>query len=100
MNIREFELGMEVKIICWGERPEHWSSEMDHWQGKIVTISNWDNGLDNDTFVYIEEDGGEWTWQTWDFELYNNLSKNNPNVLYRHHKNAEFFAKMREKHKF
>jgi len=98
LDISELEVGMEVRIICWDHKPEHWSMDMAEWQGEVVTISDCE-GDDNDTYVYIEEDEGEWTWQTWDFEPYSRLSRNNPNILYLNRKNHKFFNEMREKYK-
>jgi len=95
VDINDFEAGMTVRIIVWADRPEHWAEEMDDWQGEIVTISDYSLNSED---VFIEEDEGEWQWAPWDFEPLHTLEKNNPNVLYKNHKQEAFFAEWRTKY--
>ncbi len=96
MDIDDLEIGMIVKIIVWEDhRPEHWSGDMDEWQGAVVTISDYEHKSE---YVFIEEDEGEWQWFPWDFESCHVLSENNPNRLYKSHKEQAFFAKLRAKY--
>lgn len=89
MNITDLYVGMIVRIIEWSEgnsdedgynRPDHWTPEMDVWQGEIVTIS----GVETENeYVYTENDGGQWSWYPWDFEYHCDLTDHNPNMVYR-----------------
>jgi hypothetical protein len=94
MRFKDLEVGMLVVIIDFGgsdfDRPEHWSAEMDDWQGHTVTIADFD-----DEFVYIREDKGAWSWYPDDFDIHCNLKYNNPNISYRRHKSDRRFKKMR-----
>jgi len=95
VNIDDFEAGMAVRIIVWVDRPEHWAEEMDVWQGEIVTISDYSLNSED---VFIEEDGGEWQWTPWDFEPLHTLKEDDPNVLYKNHKQEAFFVELRAKY--
>ena len=81
MHFDELELDQVVRIIEWEhDRPDHWASEMDEWCGEVVTISDLITETEE---IYIMEDEGEWTWYASDFEPYQRLSEDNPNVRYR-----------------
>jgi len=96
MHYDDLQIGIKVKIIDFGgddaSRPEHWSSDMDEWQGAIVTIADFDN-----EYVYIKDDGGEWSWHWFDFELYCDLKPDNPNIIYRKHKSEKIVFNLRTK---
>lgn len=94
MQLEDISLGLKVKVISfdgYNNRPEHWSEEgeMDEWRGVVVTISDFDSD-----YVYLEEDGGEWSWSSSDFEPFYNLSDDNPNTLYRKHKMSEQMGRL------
>ena len=86
MRLNDLQIGMKVLTVDFGgdpyNRPEHWaeSGEMDEWQGMVVTIADIDR---SDEYVYIEEDGGEWSWYPWDFDPYCNLRFDDPNLSYK-----------------
>lgn len=93
MDIDELHVGQQVRVIIWeNSRPEHWSEEMDEWQGMIVTVSDLDHPSE---YVYIDDDDGQWTWHPWDFEDYHRIPKNNPNMVYRRYKHDEMMRKLR-----
>jgi len=98
MRFKDLEVGMTVVVIDFGDsdydRPEHWSPEMDEWQGAVVSIASFDS-----EYVYIAEDEGAWSWYSDDFNPYCNLKLDNPNILYRNHKRDRAIDKMREEWK-
>ena len=81
MNIDDLRKGMQLKVITWDDRPIHWTSsgEMDHWQGKVVTILDIYKA---DAIVYFEEDDHGWMWQPEDFEQLHPLKDDNPNITF------------------
>jgi len=95
MRFKDMQVDMLAVIIDFGgedsERPEHWSQEMDDWQGHTVTIAS----IDSD-YVYIEEDEGAWSWTPSDFDPYCNLKFDNPNIQYRRHKQDQRMEEMRK----
>lgn len=96
MVYNEIIAGIQVVIIDFGgkdsDRPKHWSSEMDEWQGAAVTISDCDG-----EYVYISEDEGEWSWLPSDFEPYSHLDFNDPNLSYKRRKIDKHFEKIKTK---
>lgn len=86
MLFEDLHTNMVVRIINYEEdgndRPDHWESDMDEWQGAVVTIAY----LEKDERVFIDEDEGEWQWYPWDFEFYDNLDFNDPNLTFKRHK--------------
>ena len=88
MELDELYEGLEVKITDWsesGERPDHWVAQMDEWIGETVTISKVST-IGRSNSIFIEEDQQEWQWYPWDFEPYEHLATDNPNIMYRAHK--------------
>ena len=70
--MRKYKIGDKVQIRTWLKRPSHWNSDgrMDHWQGKIVIIRDF-NGYND--YLIIEDrkerPGGKcgWVWEESDF---------------------------------
>jgi len=89
MDVDEIYPGQIVRIIEWEYRPEHWSEDMDGWQGEVVTIGK----IYDDEEIYIEDDSREWQWYPEDFEPYHMIPADNPNMRYKVHKHE---ARMRE----
>lgn len=89
MRVEDLHPGLRVRIINFddheGHRPDHWCDEgsMDEWQAEIVTIYSVEKESE---YVTIEEDDGSWQWYPWDFEPYDNLKKDDPNVQYKQQK--------------
>ena len=94
MNFDEIKCGMIVRVIDFGGvneyRPEHWSPDMDEWQGSAVTIADYDG-----EYVYIEDDESKWSWNAEDFEPYCTLDHNDPNLVYKRHRHDVFMRKVR-----
>jgi len=94
MNFSEMKCGLQVRVIDFGniheDRPEHWSPDMDEWQGVPVTISDCDGD-----YVYIEDDEGAWSWVPSDFESCCSLDRNNPNLVYKRRRNESFVKRIR-----
>jgi len=94
MNYNEIKCGLQVRIIDFNgvheERPEHWSTNMDEWQGVLVTIADYDG-----EYVYIEDDEGKWSWTPEDFENRYSLDHNDPNLVYKRHRSEIFVQRIR-----
>jgi hypothetical protein len=94
MRFKDLEVGMPVVVIEHGgdpDRPEHWSTDMDEWQGAVVTISDFDSD-----YVYIKEDEGAWSWYPDDFDPYCGLKSDNPNMQYKRRKQDRRMEDMRK----
>jgi hypothetical protein len=91
MEYEDLYKGMVVRIIEWDYRPDHWSTDMDEWQGEVVTIDS----LYEDGEVYIAEDEHAWQWFAEDFEFYHPIPADNPNRLYTVHKHNKWMEKIR-----
>lgn len=94
MHYDEMKCGLLVRVINFhsenGERPEHWSPDMDEWRDVPVTISECDGD-----YVYIEEDEGAWSWYPSDFQSYCSLDHNDPNLVYKRYRKEEFTKQLR-----
>jgi len=100
VNFEDLKVGMEVEIVIRDYRPEHWSEDMDKWQGEVVTIVDFDRSLSEGyDSVFIEEDEGAWEWASSDFEPYIVLLPSDPNIAYKVYKNDRLFMEMRKKYK-
>jgi hypothetical protein len=85
MELEDLTVGMEVRIISWDYRPDHWAEdgEMDEWRGEVVTIAE---VYEDSAEIFIEEDECHWQWYPEDFEPYVTVSKDDPNFLYQQNK--------------
>lgn len=83
MRTEDIDIGMDLEVLHWGERPEHWASngEMDYLCGQIVRVLE----LRDDKFFYFrDEDGEEYEWvlAASDVEPYMFLEASNPNRVF------------------
>ena len=103
MNYDEMFAGMKVVVWDWSEEyddpPDHWADGMDDYIGAVVTVSK----VLGNGGIHIFEDDGEWMWDPGDFDYYECLPYNNPNITFRRsvqQKKYEEMKKENERHKF
>jgi hypothetical protein len=83
MRMQDLIKGKVVRIRVQEYRPDYWNDggDMDEYMGAIVTVSKNDGD-----WVYIEEDGGEWSWGPEDFEEIDEEEETDPNILFKNEK--------------
>ena len=85
--------GQKVLVWDWREEyddpPDHWNEVMEDYVGAIVTIAF----VDKDGYVKIEEDNGNHLWAPDDFDPYQTLSHDDPNIRFKYHQQQKRYEK-------
>lgn len=86
MKLSELYVGLKVRIHRYDPEalPDHWNEdgEMNQWMGRIVTINHIHQQYNE---IYVEEDGGLWSWKSGDFAnpILTKEQQTNPNHVFK-----------------